>query len=223
MDMIEIVDILILAAIAGFILFRLWSVLGTRTGNEQRPTERRAPDPARGPTPVPTPANDKGAVMPIRPAPSYPTAAAKGLEDIAAADRNFTPEGFLEGALAAHERIVEAFAGGNRGELRSLLGDDVYKAFDTAIGEREAKGLKASTVFVKAAPPQIVWAALKGRSAEVGVRYDSELIQYSANAAGEIVEGSETAVKRVVDRWTWVRNVKSSDPNWKLEDTDSGD
>jgi predicted lipid-binding transport protein (Tim44 family) len=221
--MIEIVDILILAAIAGFILFRLWSVLGTRTGGERSP-DRRAPDGVRPPAPAtPTPANDKGVVTPLRPAPGFPTAAAKGIEEISAVDRSFTAEGFLEGAAAAHERIVEAFAAGDRTELRMLLGDDVYQAFDGAIRERETKGLKASSVFVKSATPQIVWAALKGRSAEIGVRYDTELIQYSKNAAGEIVEGSETAVKRVIDRWTWVRNLKSGDPNWKLEDTDSGD
>lgn len=221
--MIEIVDILILAAIAGFILFRLWSVLGTRTGNERTP-ESRASDRVRPTAPAtPTPANDKGVVTPLRPTPGFPTAAARGLEEIGAADRNFSPEEFLEGAAAAHERIVEAFAAGDRAELRSLLGDDVYKAFEGAITEREAKGWKASTVFVKSAAPQIVWAALKGRSAEIGVRYDSELIQYARNAAGEVVDGSETAVRRVIDRWTWVRNVKSGDPNWKLEDTDSGD
>jgi len=221
--MIEIVDILILAAIAGFILFRLWSVLGTRTGSERTP-ERRAPEGVRPPAPAtPTPANDKGVVTPLRPVLALPIAAAKGIEEISAVDRNFTPEAFLEGALAAHERIVESFAAGDRTELRALLGDEVYQAFDGAIRDREAKGLKASAVYVKSAPPQIVWAALKGRSAEIGVRYDTELIQYSKNAAGEIVEGSETSVKRVIDRWTWVRNVKSGDPNWKLEDTDSGD
>jgi predicted lipid-binding transport protein (Tim44 family) len=221
--MIEIVDILILAAIAGFILFRLWSVLGTRTGSERSP-DRRAPETGRpAPAATPTPANDKGVVTPLRPAPALPTAAVKGIEEITAADRNFSLEEFLQGALAAHERIVESFAAGDRTELRSLLGDDVYKAFDAAIGDRESKGLKATTVYVKSTPAQIVWAALKGNSAEIGVRYDTELIQFSKNAAGETVEGSETAVKRVIDRWTWVRNVKSGDPNWKLEDTDSGE
>ena len=65
--------------------------------------------------------------------------------------------------------------------------------------------------------------SLKGRNAEIDVRYESEMIQFSKNAAGEVVEGSESAVKRVVDRWTWLRDVRAGDPNWKLVDTDHGD
>jgi predicted lipid-binding transport protein (Tim44 family) len=222
MDTIAIFDILLLAAIAGFILFRLWSVLGTRTGHERSPESEAAQGQARRPA-APAAANDGGAPA-VRPAPvGYPTAAARGIADIEAADRNFSAEGFMGGAAAAHEMIIEGFAAGDRAALRPLLGDEVYAAFDAAIKAREASGLKAATVVVKQTQPQIVWAALKGRSAELGVRYESEIIQYSKNAAGETVEGSESFVRKIVDRWTWARDVKSSDPNWKLVDTDSGD
>jgi predicted lipid-binding transport protein (Tim44 family) len=225
MDTIAIVEILVLAAVAGVILYRLWTVLGTRTGSERSP-ERPASEPPRRPgaPAAPAPANDKGVIpFPARPSFNVPAAAQKGVADIAAVDRNFEPESFVQGALQAHERIVECFAAGDREELRMLLGSEVYKAFDAAIADRESKGLTASTVFVKQSTPQIVWAALKGRSAEVGVRYESELIQFSKDAQGEIVEGSDTYVKKVIDRWTWVRDVKSSDPNWKLEDTNPDD
>ena len=225
MDTIAIVEILVLAAVAGVILFRLWTVLGTRTGSERSPERPAAEQPRRTGAPAtPAPANDKSVIpFPNRPTFNLPAAAERGVADIAAADRNFAPETFVQGALQAHERIVECFAAGDREELKMLLGADVYAAFDAAITQREAAGLTASTVFVKQSTPQIVWAALKGRSAEVGVRYESELIQFSKNAAGEVVEGSETYVKKIIDRWTWVRDVKASDPNWKLEDTNPDD
>lgn len=224
MDTIELIDILLLAGLAGFILFRLWSVLGTRTGSERSPegTEPQARRPGGAPA-APLPANDKGPATPPRPALSLPVPVQRGVAEIASLDRSFDPEGFLQGALAAHERVVECFAAGDRAELKMLLGPEVYAAFDRAIAARQAAGLTATTVFVKQETPQMVTAALKGRLAEVGVRYESELIQFSKNAAGEIVEGSETAVKRITDRWTWVRDVKSGDPNWKLTDTDYGD
>lgn len=220
MDPIAIVDILILAGLAGFILFRLWSVLGTRTGQE-RPAER--PESAARPGIPPVPANDKATVTPIRPAQSYPAAAARGLADIEAAYPAFNAEDFLNGAAAAHERVLQAFADGDREELRMLLDTDIFAAFDAAITEREAKGWTTSAVMVKQNAPQIMWAALKGRSAEIGLRYENEIIQFSKNAAGEIVDGSDTVVKLVVDRWTWAHDVKSPDPNWKLEDAESGD
>ncbi|BCW87057.1 hypothetical protein sos41_01830 [Alphaproteobacteria bacterium SO-S41] len=225
MDTIEIFDILLLAAIAGFILFRLWSVLGTRTGSERSPETQNADAPARrtgGPS-APLPANDKGPAPIARPTLSLPAPVQRGVAEISAADRSFDAEGFMRGALAAHERVVECFAAGDRAELKQLLGPEVYAAFDGAITARQTGGLTATSVFVKQETPQLVSAALKGRSAEIGVRYESEIIQFSKNAAGDVVEGSESAVKRVIDRWTWVRDVKSGDPNWKLADTDYED
>lgn len=223
MDTIAIFDILLLAAIAGFILFRLWSVLGTRTGHERSPDSPPV-DARRTGGPAPAAANDAGKVVPLpRSAPNYPAAAARGIADIEAADRSFSADGFMGGAAAAHEMVIEAFAAGDRTTLRPLLGDEVYAAFDGAIRDREAKGLKATTVVVKQNAPAIVSAALKGRTAELYLRYESELIQFSKTAAGEVAEGSESAVNRVIDRWTWARDVKSSDPNWKLVDTASDD
>jgi len=215
----EYIDILLFGAVAGIILFRLWSVLGTRTGHEAPPAEAEA---RRAPT-APAPAADNAPVIAPRPLPNYPAAAARGLADIAGVTRNFDPESFMAGAAMAHERVIEAFAAGDRDELKMMLGDEVYAAFDRAIAAREARGLVASTVVVKAGTPQMVSAALKGRMAEIDVRYEDELIQFSRNAAGETVEGSESAVKRVTDRWTWVRDTRASDPNWKLADTDYGD
>lgn len=225
MDTIELFDILLLAAIAGFILFRLWSVLGTRTGSERSPETPSADGRRPGGAPAASvPANDKGPI-PVPRASSLvlPPAVQRGVAEIVAVDRSFDVEGFMRGALAAHERVVECFAAGDRTELKQLLGTEVYTAFDSALRAREAAGLTATSVFVKQETPQLVSAVLKGRSAEIGVRYESEIIQFSKNAAGEVVEGSESQVRRLIDRWTWVRDVKSGDPNWKLADTDYGD
>lgn len=215
----EFIDIILFGAVAGIILFRLWSVLGTRTGHEAPPPEA---EPRRAPS-APAQAADQPTIIAPRPLPNYPAAAARGLADIAGVDRNFDPEAFMAGAAMAHERVIEAFAAGDRDELKMMLGDEVFAAFDRAIAAREARGLSATTVVVKAGTPQLISAALKGRMAEIDVRYEDELIQYSRNGAGETVEGSESAVKRIIDRWTWVRDTRAADPNWKLADTDYGD
>lgn len=223
MTTIELFDLILLAAIAGFFVFRLWSVLGTRTGHERSPETGETKGRPAGAPAAPLPANDKGPAPAIRPALALPPAVQRGVAEIIAADRSFDAEGFLKGALMAHERVVEAFASGDRAELKALLGPEVYAAFDGALASRERAGLTAHSVFVKQMPAQMVAAALKGRNAEIDVRYESEMIQFSKNAAGEVVEGSESAVKRVVDRWTWLRDVRAGDPNWKLVDTDHGD
>lgn len=215
MDSFAFFDIILLAAIAGFVLFRLWSVLGQRTGHERTPDEAAgdvAPAPA---TPVPVPAPR----VAVQNAPAAGSPAASGLAEISAADPDFDLASFLTGAVQAHEMIVQAFAANDMAVLRPLLGSDVARAFESVITERTAKGLKGEVVFVSQATPRIVDAGLRGRIAALTARFESELVQSVKNEAGEIVEGSATQVRRVVDVWRFERDVTSGDPNWRLEDT----
>jgi predicted lipid-binding transport protein (Tim44 family) len=221
----QLLDILLIAMVAGIILFRLYTVLGRRTGHERPPQENyqfsRNPDAA-------APADDKVVTLPsaVRadPAGEKPSdPVARGLLDIKLADRGFETDHFVAGARSAYEVIIVAFARNDRATLRPLLNDEVYSAFDHAIAAREARNEKIEFTFVGFKDVKIVEALLKGRTAEVTVAFGAQFISATSNAAtGAVVEGDAKAVRDVTDVWTFSRDTRARDPNWTLIAT-SGD
>ena len=223
---------LIVIGLAIIILFRLRSVLGTRTGNERSPLQRRNEAPAK--------AGDDTVVQ-MRPRPAEPAApdenaerqarrlateieqfsngsadVAAGLKAIADADPAFGPKSFLEGAKAAYEMIVTAFAQGDRKTLKNLLDKDVYDGFERAIAEREAAGHKVDFTFVGLPKVEISEAELDKRNANVTIRFHAEVVSATRDKDGTLIEGNADQVKTIADEWTFARNPKSRDPNWKL-------
>jgi predicted lipid-binding transport protein (Tim44 family) len=222
----QLLDILLIAMVAGILLFRLYTVLGRRTGHERPPQENyrfsRNPDAA-------PPADDKVVTLPDRGAvradpagekPSDPVA--RGLLDIKLADRNFETDHFVAGARSAYEMISVAFAKGDRAALRPLLNGEVYGAFDHAIAAREARHEKIEFTFVGFKDAKIVEALLKGRSAEITLAFGAQFISATSDANGAIVEGDAKSVRDVTDVWTFSRDTRARDPNWTLIAT-SGD
>lgn len=236
---------LIIIGVAVFVLFRLRSVLGTRTGNERKPSDRiRSQGESKTEA---TPSEDK--IVPLRPnQTSVPVAAnmdgerrqrkieaeiekmagdneelAQGLLDIAEVDPNFTPKSFLEGAKSAYEMIVTAYAEGDRRTLKNLLEKEVYDGFDAAIAEREAQGHTVDFTFVGLPKIEISEATLDKRIANVSLRFNAEIVSATKDAAGKLVEGDEEKVMTISDEWTFARQTKSKDPNWKLVATDQLD
>jgi predicted lipid-binding transport protein (Tim44 family) len=228
---------IIFLALAVFIFLRLRSVLGQRTGRERPPY-----DPYSTRDAVRSPASDKVVTLPPRPpeAATRPVEAAAppadrwkgvaesgssiaaGLDAIAAADPAFDAGHFVTGARTAYEMIVTAFAEGDRRQLRSLLSREVYEGFDAVIGEREARGETAETRFVSIEASQIAGAELRGRTAQIIVRFVSKLISVTRDRAGAVIEGSAEKVTDVTDVWTFARDVSSRDPNWKVVATEAG-
>lgn len=222
-----VLELVFLAGIAAFVLYRLYSSLGKRTGNEQPPIDlnrrldtRRPPVAVKDDNVVPLP---RAREMPRPSAPEVKVPAgsplAAGIEAIRQADSNFEPDGFIRGARAAHEMIAKAFAQGDRATLKPLLADDVYASFDAAIGAREKAGHKVDFSFVGLKQSNLEEASLRGRIAEVTVRFVSELISATRDAAGAVIEGAAGVVREVTDVWTFARDTRSSDPNWKLVST----
>ena len=238
MGMDEFFDIptVIVIVIAIVVLFRLRSVLGTRTGNERSPLQRAQQNQTK-----PAAKDDK--VTPIRPnqaqAQPAPMPAdpdrralkldseieqlshgdanvAAGLKAIADADATFSPKSFLEGAKAAYEMIVTAFAQGDRKTLRNLLEKEVYDGFDKAIGEREAASHKVDFTFVGLPKVEISDAEVDRRDARVAVRFNAEVVQATRDKDGTLIDGNADTVQTIADEWTFARNPKSRDPNWKL-------
>jgi predicted lipid-binding transport protein (Tim44 family) len=231
-------DIILIGLVAVFLILRLRSVLGKRTGNERPP----AADPFERPKPPPAPtrAGEPGGNDNVIPLPSanpnpkpmgttgpgairatvMPTAAA-GVSAIRAADPSFDPMGFAGGARAAFTTIVEAFARGDTKTLRPLLDDRTYASFEGAIRAREANKEKAETTLIGFEASDIAAAELEGSHAAVTVRFVSEQINVVRNAEGQVADGNPNEVQKVIDLWTFRRDTKSSDPNWLLIKTES--
>jgi predicted lipid-binding transport protein (Tim44 family) len=233
-DVFDIYTVIFLV-LAVFIFLRLRSVLGTRTGEERPPydpySRRDAPPtapndpndnvvsmPPRTDSPLdpPTPAADrwKGVV-------EAGSETEKGLDAIAATDPAFDAHSFLQGARAAYEMIVTAYAAGDTKSLKNLLAKDVYESFAATIADRERRGETVQTTFVSIDKVQIKDADLRGPSAEIEVRFASQIVTVTRNKEGEPIDGGPDKVTEVVDLWTFARDAGSRDPNWKLIHTES--
>jgi predicted lipid-binding transport protein (Tim44 family) len=226
---------IIFLALAVFIFLRLRSVLGQRTGRERPPFDPYSRDAARpAPEKVITLANRtpdaaaKPAETVAAPGERWKGVAesgspvANGLDAIAGADPEFDGKHFVTGARAAYEMIVTAFADGDRRTLKNLLSRDVYEGFEAAITEREKAGHKAETRFVSIDRADITHAELKNRSAQVTVKFVSQLVSVTRDKSGNVVEGNPDRVTDVTDVWTFARDLSSRDPNWKLVATEGG-
>ena len=219
-DLSHYFDIILFAMVAAFLVLRLRSVLGRRTGNE-----RRRDFVVRGPAAAP----DKVVTLTQRPSAAALTAEAPpantvagGLAQITAADAGFTAPSFLEGARTAFAMILGAFAQGDKKELRPLLSDDTYRSFTTAIDEREAAGETLETRIETFKDVDIVEAGLDGRTARVSVKLVSDQINVLRAHDGSVVDGDPQNLIEKTDFWTFARDTRSNDPNWVLVATSSG-
>jgi predicted lipid-binding transport protein (Tim44 family) len=227
---------IIFLALAVFIFLRLRNVLGQRTGRERPPY-----DPYSARDAVRTSSGEKVVTLPGRvaqPAPqpveSGETAerwkgiaepgspAAAGLDAIIAADASFDAKHFLTGARAAYEMIVTAYAQSDRRALKALLSREVYDGFEAAIRERESRGERVESRFVSIDSANVAGAELRGRIAQVTVRFVSQLVSVTRDRSGTVIEGSPEKVTEVTDVWTFARDMSSRDPNWKLVATEAG-
>ena len=222
MNNFQFADVVILALLAGFIAFRLYSVLGRRTGNERtRDDQLRMPDARTSPKPA---AKDNVVALPERSAsPGTATGNAapvsRALLDIKLHDRNFDSDHFLSGARAAYEMIVTAFARGERDVLRPLLSDEVFETFEHAIKEREAKKERVEFTFLSLKSARITAAELKGQTAEVTVAFNSQVMLAGYDPSGALIEGDANTPHDIVEYWTFARDTRSGNPNWSLVST----
>ncbi len=216
-------DILFFAMVAAFIAIRLGSVLGRRTGNERRRPSRFEPPakvedkPAQPADIAQLKAESGDESVPVAD-PADPAVKA-GLTEIRLADPNFDLDHFLHGARAAFAMIIDAFAKGDKETLRSLLAPEVFESFSRAIDERTAQGHTLTTELVGIRRAEVVAAHLEGTRARITVRFLSEQINVTRDAAGHLVEGNPSKIVEVEDIWTFERDIRSTDPNWLLVET----
>jgi predicted lipid-binding transport protein (Tim44 family) len=213
--------------VAALIFLNLRSVLGKRTGNEKPPFD---PFAARNSDNAPSPIDDgKVITLPKRPVvetdnryESIDSFSAPGTELNAAlrriydADSTFNPKEFVDGARVAYEMIVMAFAEGDLKTLKNLLSNEVYEGFSKVIAEREKAGEKIKSTFIGIEKSEMVSASTDGGEVTITMRIVSQLISATYDKAGTLIEGNAESVAEVKDSWTFARDIRSRDPNWKL-------
>jgi predicted lipid-binding transport protein (Tim44 family) len=232
---------LLFLVLAVVIFIRLRNVLGRRTGNERPPYDPYTTQDAKRATPPD--GNEPVAALPRgRSARASLETSVPSMEDIEAklgrhatkdsplgqsltalmrVDPGFDPGHFLDGAKAAYEMIVMAFAEGDDTMLSQLLGTDVYEGFQRAMRERDARGEKVESKLVGIDKADIIETEIKNRTAYVTVKFVSELISVTRDAEDEVVEGDAKKVREVTDIWTFARDLASKNPNWKLVATEA--
>jgi len=227
---------IIFLALAVFIFVRLRSVLGQRTGSERPPFDRAARNAVQGapdnhvmpvpgkmidPAGVATGADTASSGERWRGLTEPGTPLARGLDAIVGQDSSFDPRHFLSGARSAYEMIVLAFANGDRRALRDLLSSEVYDSFESVIKDREKHEQKTETRFVSIDTAELVGADVRDRTAQLTVRFVSQMISVTRDKTGNIVDGNPDKVADITDIWTFARDTGSRDPNWKLVGTGS--
>lgn len=218
----QFLDIVLFAMVAAFLVLRLRSVLGRRTGHEQRrqdPMSQRSQDQEADGNVVELPGRKADDAEAAAYDPDDPIAG--GLTRIRIADSSFDPAGFVEGGRSAFEMIVQAFASGDKETLRNLLADDVYEGFSEAIDAREGEDQTLETTIIGIRSADIVEADMHGRDAMVTIKFVTEQVNVTRDSEGRIIEGDPNQVTDITDIWTFSRNTRTRDPNWKLVETRS--
>ena len=200
----QVLELIILAALAAVVLFQLYAVLGRRVGRGSEETPRPAASSVEA-RPTTTPAIEA-------PAPISDLAAVK------ARDPSFDIGQFLQGARGAYQTIVTAFAAGDRAALKPLLSGEVMDGFEQAMSAREAEGRTESVEFLHTPRADFEGVSLVGDLAKAAVRFLAEFRSRAKGPEGEAVDDRRTA-----EVWTFERNLKSRNPNWMLIHVDAAE
>ena len=214
----SLIQLLVLAGIAVFLILKLRSVLGSREGFEKPalPADNMRPQPKLVP-----PAAPDGTDLDITDHVPAGSPAAAALAAMKQAEPGFSVGEFLHGARGAYEMILMAFERGDIDPVRPFLADEVEASFTQAINAREQDGQTVEANFLGLREMTLSDAEYDAtsRTAEITLRYTGELTSLVRNKAGEIIEGSTTEVKRQRDTWTFARRMGVQDPNWQLVGT----
>lgn len=219
----QFLDIILLAAVAGFIFLRLRSVLGRRIGHEQASREERARELAeknKGTAQDEIDTEDNVVTLENKTgrssdSPFEGLELTRVLNQIRQIDKSFDQTVFVQGAQAAYETIVVAFAKGDRGTLKDLLASDVFDNFERSIQDREDQNQEMSTDIVSISSANIIDATLVSKEAEITVKFEAEMISMTKDEDGMVVSG-DPQPHAVNELWTFARNLKSRNPNWLL-------
>jgi len=222
----QILDVIIYAAIAAFLAYRLWSVLGQRNEGEDAPSR---PNPFSAPNGRDEEEREKVLILENKSAaPTVsaltgaghaPASLAGALDKIKELDGSFEEKKFLEGAKFAFQKIVAAFAQGNLEPVAWLLGAKVKEPFEQAIRARIENGHTLENKIERIVAADIVAARTEGTFAIVAVEFVTHQVNILRGSDGAILDGEPNKAEEVRDTWTFRRDMEASDPNWQLVET----
>jgi predicted lipid-binding transport protein (Tim44 family) len=216
----QMIQIIILAGIALFLILRLRNVLGTREGFE-KPQETPVSLPSRQ-RDRPFDVIEGGSADPdVADFADPESATGKALAAMKRTDRDFTVGEFSHGARAAYEMIVMAYENGDLDTLKQYLSPEVYGPFAAAIEERRGKGYSVEASFAGVREVKLVDARFDPATneGEITMRFVGELTSVVRDPEGRIVEGAPNELKQQKDIWTFSRTMTSDNPNWLLTGT----
>lgn len=211
-----LIQLLVLAGIAVFLILRLRGVLGTREGFEKPVVNRPEPSSRIGKPEFDV--IEGGPDLDITDHVEEGSDAAKALASMKRVDPSFNVSEFLGGARGAYEMILMAFEKGDLDSIVPFISEDVYEAFASVVDERQRQGLTIDAKFIGISDMSLTDAAFDepAKEGEITIRFKSEMTSVVRDNAGDIIEGSETEIKRQKDTWTFARKMDSGDPNWRL-------
>ena len=193
-----LIDIMLLAMIAGFVVLRLRNILGRKTGHQTKSVNKYFP---------------KGMEV------------LQDIENNEAIKTNNVNEHakkeFLKGAEIAYEKIITSFSKGDKKSLKALLDKNTFKRFSDVIDERKKKELNYETIFVGHKSTKILEFKKVENIYNVTVNFVSEVITCIKDKNNKVLEGNPDSIKTVNDVWRFAKNMWSQDPTWYLIDTSS--
>ncbi len=201
------------AAIAGF---KLWQVLGSRTGFQQTLLAPKI-ETARLPSDL--------ELKPVLQKPVWQGYAAEheplgeALSQIAAKTKDFETDTFMRNASQAHEHILEAFAKPDLEALKNLLTPEIYPVFETEVKRRQAQGETAFFKFVGISKAELVDAHLSGTLAALEIRFVSQVFSAVKDKSGKTLVGDDKSMRTIKERWTFECDLGRPEKIWKLAET----
>lgn len=207
-------EILFFAALTGYMIFRLWAVIGKRDGFEAPPsTTKIEKEESRV---VPLYAKKSIQKQNEEPSSNINSTLEEGLKKIQALDPTFQLDHFLNGATTAFEMIVEAFAANDKNTLKPLLSPSVFKSFMGALKDRQEAGQTVSTKIIDLKDPEVLDIEVKGKQEQITLKFTSEQITVTKDATGKILDNPASLTLVMNDIWTFSRLIDSTNPNWVL-------
>ncbi|MEQ3711023.1 MAG: Tim44/TimA family putative adaptor protein [Tateyamaria sp.] len=214
-----LIQLLVLAGIAVFLILRLKNVLGTREGFEQPPAPQKTNDRVGGPN---LEVIEGGPDLDITDHVEEDSDAAKALAGMKRVETSFNVADFLQGARGAYEMIVMGYEAGELSDIQPFLSEEIYESFVDGVAAREDQGLSIEAEFIGVRELKLLDATFNEdtNEAELSIRFVAELTSVVRDQGGDVVEGSPTEVKRQKDTWSFARTMGADDPNWLLVSTD---
>ena len=216
-------NILILAAVALFLFWRLFSILGTRQGHESEATNTKSSDLNSVGLDVDVKDESVGEDTDIADYVDLESESGEALADMKAADKAFSVKEFISGAKKAYEMIIVAFESGDVQKLRPLLMDEVFEAFSAVIDQRANKGYTVDLEFGGVREIRLKDASFdkKEKTAEISISFLSDISSCVRDSEGKIIEGDPKKIRKQRDIWTFYKDFSKKEPNWFLSGTNS--